>query len=442
MKAMRWIACLLAAMLLIGMVPAFAAQAKSVPNKSVPYWIGIDVKNNRFTVYRTADNSVVHRWLCSTGTSKTPTPLGTFKLPNDHRNKNRHEWYKFGHYVRFAVRVKGGYHIHSVLYNSKNEKSVVQSSVKKLGSPASHGCIRLTVAHAKWVSENVANGTTVIIHKGVDDPRITSVLGRKAGLSTTPSLSMPPSVKALVLDQTGTVQLTKGEQLQLNCTIQPAAATTTLTWKSSKSKIASVSKNGLVTAKGDGTATITVKATNGVKATVKVRSIDPAAPRSVQLDKTGIVNINVGETLQLSTTVSPDTAVTTVTWTSSKDAYATVDETGLVTGVADGTATITAKTTNNKKASLQVKVIDPNAPKSVKLQQTGLITLKAGNDLQLTPVPFPDNSITTYTWRSSNKKVAVVDKNGVVTAKRKGTAKITVTTANEKKATVKIKVVK
>lgn len=442
MKAMRWMACLLAAVLLIGLVPALATQAKSVPNTSVPYWIGIDVKNNRFTVYRTTDNSVVHRWLCSTGTSKTPTPLGTFKLPNDGRNKNRHEWYKFGHYVRFAVRIKGGYHIHSVLYNSKDEKSVVQSSVKKLGSPASHGCIRLAVAHAKWVSDNVANGTTVIIHKGVDDPRITSVLGRKAGLSTTPSLSMPPSVKALVLDQTGTIDLMKGETIQLNCTIQPANATTRLTWKSSKSKIASVSKSGLVTAKGDGTVTITVKATNGVKAKVKVRSIDPAAPRSVRLDRTGVVRIGVGETVQLTATVSPDTAVTDLTWTSSKGAYATVNETGLVTGVADGTATITVKTSNGKKASVQVRVIDPNAPKSVKLQQTSPVTLKVGAELQLTPVPFPETSVTTYNWSSNKAKVAVVDSNGLVKAKRAGTATITVRTANNKKATIKIKVVK
>lgn len=442
MKAMRWMACLLIAALLIGLAPAFAVQAKSSPNTSVPYWLGVDVKNNRFTVYSTADNSVVHRWLCSTGTSKTPTPLGTFKLPNDSRNKHRKEWYKFGHYVRYAVRVKGGYHIHSILYNSKNEKSVVQSSVKKLGSPASHGCIRLEVAHAKWVSDNVANGTTVIIHNGVDDPRITSVLGDNAGLATTPSLSMPPSVKKLVLDHSGTVDLNKGEQLQLNCTIQPAAATTKLTWSSSKTKVAKVSKTGLVTAKGVGTATITVKASNGVKTKVKVRSNDPTVAKSVKLDRTGVVNVNVGETLQLTATTKPDTANAGLKWKSSKTDYATVDKTGLVTGVSAGTTTITVKTPSKKEASVKVKVIDPNAPKSVKLQQTGPIKLKVDETIQLIPVLFPDTSVTTYKWSSDKRKVANVNKSGFVRAKHVGTAKITVTTANKKKATIIVKVVK
>ena len=48
---------------------------------------------------------------------------------------------------------------------------------------------------------------------------------------------------------------------------------------------------------------------------------------------------------------------------------------------------------------------------------------------------------TTYTWLTSKARVAVVDGNGLVTALQKGTAKITVRTANKKKATVKIKVI-
>ena len=439
MKFLRMMALALAAVLLLGMLPGPASEAAA--ELSQQYWIGIDVSNQRVTVYRTADNSVVHRWKCSTGAPATPTPLGTYHLPTS-RNTNRKEWYHFGNcYVKWAVRITGGIYFHSILFNKRADNTIIQSSVNKLGSKASHGCIRLEIAHAKWISDNVANGTLVVIHKGVNDSRITKVLGGSAGTSLTPSLPTPPTVKALVLDQSGTVTLQKGETLQLNCAIQPADATTVLTWKSSKSKYATVSKTGLVTAVGHGTATITVKASNGVSTSVKVKSVDNTVPTKVTLDRTGTVVMNLNSTLQLNAALAPETAVSALTWKSAKARVASVSETGLVTAKAVGTAKITVQTANKKKASVTVKVVNPYAPTKVRIAEGSVVTLKKGETIQLNTLLTPNTAVTAFTWSSSKKKVATVSATGLVTAVKKGTARITVKTDNGKRARITIKVV-
>ncbi len=438
MRKIRMLALALVALLLLGALPAFAEEVGEAP---LPYWLGVDVANQRVTVYSTADNSVVHRWLISSGTSSTPTPTGVYTIPSG-RNTVRKEWYKFGNvYVKWATRITGGIYFHSVLFSKANDNTLIGSSLKKLGHQASHGCIRMEVANAKWISDNIAIGTKVIIHKGVNDARITSVLGGSAGIATTPSMPAPPVVQALVLDPAGPITLNKGETVQLGCAIVPEAASTSLSWKSSKKKCVTVSSAGLVTAVGDGVATVTVTASNGVKASVQVNSVDSTAARSVALDKKGTVYVNVGETLQLNATVEPATAAAGLTWQSSKPGYAAVNASGLVTGVAKGTAKITAMTSNRKKAVVTVKVLDPYAPAKVQLAEKGPYVLHVGETLQLNAILTPDTSKTTFTWTSGKARVATVDASGLVTAVAKGKAKITVRTANKKRATIVIRVV-
>ena len=437
MKQLRALCLALILALVVGLLP-IAAPARA--EGELPYWIGVDVVNQRVTVYSTADNSVVHRWLCSTGKSATPTPTGTYTIPASHNT--RKEWYKFGGvYVKWATRVTGGIYFHSVLFSKRSDNSLQTNTLKLLGHTASHGCIRMEVPNAKWISDNIAAGTTVIMHKGVDDGRITGVLGGSAGLAVTPSMPMPPTVQALQLDQVGPIILGKGESLQLNCAVIPGDATTSLTWRSSSSKRVTVSNTGLVTAVGDGTATVSVTASNGVKASLKVQSVDPTAARSVALDRKGTIYVNVGEAIQLFATVAPATAATALTWKTSKPKYAVVDGNGIVTGIAKGSSKITVLTSNKKKASVTVKVLDPYAPARVLLVEKGTITLHVGEAVQLNAYLLPETSRTTFTWLTNKGRVAVVDGNGLVTAIQKGTAKITVRTGNKKKASVKIKVI-
>ena len=82
---------------------------------------------------------------------------------------------------------------------------------------------------------------------------------------------------------------------------------------------------------------------------------------------------------------------------------------------------------------------EPVKPTSVQLDQTGTVRLGLGDQLTLNATLYPENAQSTLKWKSSRKNIAKVS-GGVVTAKKVGTTTITVTTANKKKAKVRIKV--
>lgn len=153
----------------------------------------------------------------------------------------------------------------------------------------------------------------------------------------------------------GRVTLRKGEKIQLI----PVSKKGNLTIKSCKtnySKVAKVNNKGVVTAVGKGESKITVQP-KGLKAmTLTVKVIDPYTPTGVKLNKSGTVKLAIGKTLQLKATVSPDTAETTLTWSSSNSKIAKVSKNGKVTGLKKGTATITVKTKNGKTAKVKIKV--------------------------------------------------------------------------------------
>lgn len=153
----------------------------------------------------------------------------------------------------------------------------------------------------------------------------------------------------------------------------------------------------------------------------------------------GSVTVNVGESLRLVPRFAEKKGWTVKKWKSSKKSVAAVDGDGVVTAKKAGKATVTITTKNKKKATITIKVVDPKAPKKVKLDRKSA-TLKKGETLQLVATLSPSGAESRLSWKSGNRKVAAVDENGLVTAKKKGTAVITVKTANGKKAKIKVKV--
>ena len=99
------------------------------------------------------------------------------------------------------------------------------------------------------------------------------------------------------------------------------------------------------------------------------------------------------------------------------------------------------ETDNGKSASVKVKVSDPPKPTKVTLDRSGTVTLKLGEKLALNATLAPATAKSTLKWSSSKPKIAKVS-GGMVTPLKAGTTTITVKTANGKKATVKVKVVK
>ncbi len=175
---------------------------------------------------------------------------------------------------------------------------------------------------------------------------------------------------------------------------------------------------------------------HGILDLSKVKTVQPTG---VALNKTS-VSITVGETVTLTATVQPSNATEkTITWSSGNTSIAKVKN-GVVTGVSAGTATITAKTANGKKASCTVKV----APKTI--QPTGVtlnksaLTMEGGDSALLTATVAPANaSNKTLTWSSGEPSIAEVN-NGKVTGKSPGTVTVTAQTVNGKKATCTVTV--
>ena len=160
---------------------------------------------------------------------------------------------------------------------------------------------------------------------------------------------------------------------------------------------------------------------------------DSILATSITLDHSTVV-INENETLQLTATVMPEDATNRmVTWNSSNEAVATVDENGLVTAVAPGSAVITAMTTDGSdlNASCNVTVLQGIVlAESIKLNVT-TAGLNEGSTLQLTATVLPEDCDNkSVIWASNNPSVATVDNNGLVTTHSVGTATITATTTD------------
>ena len=134
-----------------------------------------------------------------------------------------------------------------------------------------------------------------------------------------------------------------------------------VTWSSNKTSVATVSSSGNVTAVGAGTATITATTKSGASASCTVTVSSTISVSSVSLPSS--TTVSMGKTVQLSPTISPSTATNkNVTWKSSNESVAKVSSSGVVTGVAVGSANITVTTSDGgKTATCRVVVTSPAA---------------------------------------------------------------------------------
>ena len=251
----------------------------------------------------------------------------------------------------------------------------------------------------------------------------------------------PKPIETIILNKTD-ITLTKGTSETLQATINPSDTTDdkTLKWTSSNPNIATVDNTGKVTAVGGGTATITVKSQNGKEASCEVKVTSKI--ESISLNKSNItLSKGTSETLKATINPSDTTDDKTLKWTSSNPNIATVDNTGKVTAVGGGTATITVKSQNGKEASCEVKVT--SKIESISLNKSN-ITLSKGTSetLKATINPSDATDDKTLTWKSEDENIAKVDGNGKVTGVGTGTTNITVTTSNGKSAACKVTVVR
>lgn len=221
-----------------------------------------------------------------------------------------------------------------------------------------------------------------------------------------------------------------------------------VTWSSSDSSVVSVDQTGTMTANKEGKATITVRSNDRLK---RSASLEVTVSQDVVYVSKVVISgdnqVYVGDEIQLTATLDTEgkgkPSRDGVTWSSSDVNVATVDQTGKVTGICEGTAVITAASNDGKAAATYTVTVKNVEETKISLNESS-ITVKKGTTYKWLTVTFkPENTtIKTLTWKSDNTKVATVNSKGVITAKGVGKATITVTSRNGKKDTVKVTVTK
>jgi len=224
--------------------------------------------------------------------------------------------------------------------------------------------------------------------------------------------------------------LNPGNTYQISPTVLPAGKDSRVTYKTSRSSVATVSSTGLITIKKAGTATITItsRANKEVTAKISINAVNLPAPDSMKITAPSSV-VNKGGELQLSISPYPSGTNTEVKWSTSSSSIARISSDGVVTGRKAGKVTITATSKWDKKvkATFEVSVYDPASPTSVRLN-AGVITMEIGEKREMEATVYPVGCKNSkLKWRSTSSSIAKVSSSGVITARRAGTAIISAT---------------
>ena len=198
-------------------------------------------------------------------------------------------------------------------------------------------------------------------------------------------------------------------------------------WSTSSKKLAKISKKGKVSAKARGTAVVTASY-KGEKAVCYLDITGIVQPKSVSFKKKKLT-LGLNRTATLKTKLKPaNVDDPTLSWASSNPGVVSVDQSGNVTGLSVGKATIYVSTVNGKTAKCKVTV-KAKTPKSVCFQ-TLYVTLHPGETYQCgVDVKPASASYPQLAFASSDTAVATVNENGVITAVGLGTATITAASA-------------
>ena len=169
------ISLLVVTMLLTVCIPQTAYARDLLKNEDPDkYYILLDLKNQIVTVY-TKDSAgaytkIVRQFLCSSGTNEPedptnpedigkPTPTGIYKIGGRERFG---EFTNFrGTFARYWTQIVGNIYFHSVMFSKRDINTLQGGPYSGIGSPKSHGCVRLYVEDAKWLYYNACPGTII-----------------------------------------------------------------------------------------------------------------------------------------------------------------------------------------------------------------------------------------------------------------------------------------
>ncbi|MGN1432958.1 MAG: Ig-like domain-containing protein [Ruminococcus sp.] len=329
---------------------------------------------------------------------------------------------------------------------SAEDSSVILGKGESYKISAKSDCSNINLS-CRWTSGNPSvvsvkeDGTATANTTGTAELKLCSQNNRVAKCKVTVK-SAPSSIKLSLSSLT----LGNGESYIISESTNSGSYAKNFTWSSSNTSVATVEKTeknkAKITAKGNGTATITVRTYNEKTATCKVTV--KSAPSSIQLSTNSLM-LGIGESFEISECTNSGSYAKNFTWSSSNTNVATVEKTvankAKITAKNNGSATITVKTYNGKTATCKITV--KNAPKSVNLSVDNVI-LGKGEAITIYQYSESNSYARNFTWSSSNTSVATVEKTvankAKITAKNNGTATITIKTYNGKTATCKVTV--
>ena len=249
-------------------------------------------------------------------------------------------------------------------------------------------------------------------------------------------------VKRIVIEAPSKT-LFAGEIMELDAVCSPDNATIRkVTWTSKRPAIATVDANGVVTGVSKGQTTIEATSMDGSKVVGSFTVTVQQEVTSITM-KQEAVNVATKRQVQVTASAQPAEANNRqLTWETTDASVATV-KSGTITGVNPGTCYVTARSVSNPgvTASVLVTVYQP-ATKVSFTTQNG-ISFHKGTSQQLNWQIEPSNTTNkAVTFKSNAPKIATVDEYGVVTGISRGSATITITTADgsNKSATIKVNV--
>jgi len=284
-----------------------------------------------------------------------------------------------------------------------------------------------------WSSSNTAvaivspSGSVTAVAPGV-----ATVTATSEGRSGSATISVVPMPVGSVTVNPATSTVTTGQTVALSATVRDTSGAVVtdraVTWRSSDETIATVSSAGVVTGVNAGTATIT--ATSEGKPGSAVVTVLPVPVATVTLDPTSL-RLEPGQTATLvATTRSADGTVLTgrvVTFASDNVNVARVSSDGVVTGVAPGTATITA--TSEGRSATATVTVQPTVAYVIVSPTT--VFLKKNTTVQLSVTAYDAGGHVivgrAVTWSSDDDRVATVSETGLVTGRRAGEVTISAT---------------
>ncbi len=283
-----------------------------------------------------------------------------------------------------------------------------------------------------WITSDktivtVTDGTITAVKSGLATISVTTSNGLIAICEVVVKDILPTAISASVTSSSMNIGTSQSVSVQFTPTNTTA---TSVSYLSSNSAIAVVDNTGKITAKSAGIVQITITTSNGISKEISI-TVNPNIETSISLNMS-TVTLAIGESQQLQATILPaDASDKSVTWSSSDSKVADVDATGKVTANSSGSVTITATSVHALKATANVTVKKITIPvTSVKLNKDTVV-IKVGESTTLSASILPSDATNkSIIWSSDKLSVAIVDGDGLISAKAVGQANIIATASN------------